>query len=479
MLRLAKDALIYGGGDFVLRLLSFAIFPVYAHLFSVADYGALELVGTAVSIILMISTCGLNSSIQRYYWDPTSTERTQRNLVTTGVTLQLLFGLLAVVSAGVLLWIFHQSLNQRYGISATVASLALATIPLTLVVQYAGDVLRLQFSPWKYSILSFMRNIAGVIASVVLVAGLGFGLDGVFLGSVIGLSLGLIVSFYLVPVLWKGRFDLENARSLCGYGYPLVFAGIAYWIFGSMDRWMLSEMSSMQETGLYSIAFKFSGILQLLLVAFGQAWSPFSIRLFRDRPDYRRVYGAVLSVWTFLLAAGTAAITLFASELLFFLTPAEYHAAAPIVGWCTAGVALYGTTQVTAVGISLEKKTHLLARAAWLVALINLVLNYLFIPHLGAIGAAVATFISYGVLTGLYIWWTQRLHPIELQLWPLAVGFILISLVAVLGTFLPVAGFRLDVFLVKVVAVLGLAIVILRSSKVRDLILEPNVGMAK
>ena len=33
----------------------------------------------------------------------------------------------------------------------------------------------------------------------------------------------------------------------------------------------------------------------------------------------------------------------------------------------------------------------------------------------GALGSGVAIFFSYGILTGLYLYWTQRVHPIPLE----------------------------------------------------------------
>ena len=72
------------------------------------------------------------------------------------------------------------------------------------------------------------------------------------------------------------------------------------------------------------------------------------------------------------------------------------------------------TQQVTGIGISLEKKTFLFARLAWLTALVNLILNWFLIPAYGATGAAGATTVSFFVLTGSYLYFTQRLHPLTI-----------------------------------------------------------------
>ena len=67
-------------------------------------------------------------------------------------------------------------------------------------------------------------------------------------------------------------------KKLIIYGYPFIFSGLAYWIFGSIDRWMLAYLTDIKEVGIYSVAFRFSMIPMFLANAFGQAWSPLAIK---------------------------------------------------------------------------------------------------------------------------------------------------------------------------------------------------------
>lgn len=139
------------------------------------------------------------------------------------------------------------------------------------------------------------------------------------------------------------------------------------------------------------------------------------MKMRRDLPEYRRTYSRVLSVWYFMLVLVGATIAIFSSEALRLLTPTEYWDAASALGVIVMGVVVSGTTQVTAIGISLERKTRLFALAAWITAAVNVCLNVLFIPRWGALGAAFATFLSYVLLTTLYLVWSQKLHPIPLE----------------------------------------------------------------
>jgi len=125
-----------------------------------------------------------------------------------------------------------------------------------------------------------------------------------------------------------------------------------------------------------------------------------------------------------LVAGGGAA--LFAGEAISLIMPKEYLASALPLSILCFGIVLQSTQQVTAIGISIEKKTFLLARLAWVTAFVNFCGNYLLIPRFGADGAACTTLISYAVLTFSYLFFTQRLHPLDLE-WKRFVGLFLIG----------------------------------------------------
>jgi O-antigen/teichoic acid export membrane protein len=198
-----------------------------------------------------------------------------------------------------------------------------------------------------------------------------------------------------------------------------------------MDRWLLASMSSVEEVGVYSVAHRFASVILFVSLAFGQAWSPLAMKIRVDHPqNYRTWYVDILLALLcamFLLGGG---IALFGPEIVGWLMPVEYHGAGLVLSALALGLILQSTTQVTAVGISIEKKTYLFARLSWMAAALNLVLNLAMIPSLGALGAAVATSLSYLFLTGAYLYYTQRLHPLPLPLRKFQVLAVLWLLVA-------------------------------------------------
>ncbi len=413
--RLGKDIAVYGAADFVFRFVGFAVFPIYAHVFTVEQFGIFTLVVATAGIVALFANLGLNNATQRYYWDPQTERAMQPALVSTGACVLVLWSSAVVVGIGAALYPVRDAIDSRYGIPWTIVVIVLVTIVPEQILGYCLNTLRLHFTPWKFVVVSFLKNLLGVLMSLLLVLHFELGLQGLFLGAMTASVVAAPVALLLIRRDLTTAVTAATARRLVDFGYPFVFVGLAYWLFGSVDRWMLAELSDATQLGLYAIGYKFGSAVLFLNGAFGQAWSPIAQRMRRDEANYRTAYARILTVWFFILVVAGSAVALFGPEVLRLLTPAEYWDAAPVLGILAMGIVLSGTTQITAVGISIARRTRLFAFAAWTTALVNAGLNLALIPLWGAAGAAFATFLSYALLTVLYLYWSQRLHPIPLQ----------------------------------------------------------------
>ena len=57
----------YLGGRVAVMLLGFISFPVFTRVFSVAEYGAINLIMNTVLLLTVLSKFGFQHSVQRYY----------------------------------------------------------------------------------------------------------------------------------------------------------------------------------------------------------------------------------------------------------------------------------------------------------------------------------------------------------------------------------------------------------------------------
>lgn len=410
---LGKDVAIYGAGEFAFKFIAFAVFPIYAHVFSVAEFGLWGLLTVSASLLGYIVNLGVNQAVQRYYFDLDHSDTAR--IVSTGVAQLLLSGVVIVGAVMLAARFAGGPIERAAGIDPPLLLLALATVIPDQLLQLCLDVLRLHFTPLRFLTVAFAKNMFGTAFALWFVLGLGGGLHGLFLGLLLGSLAALPVGLWLIRRELSWRIDRGLARALLAFGFPLTLTSIAHWIYTSMDRWMLAAMSTPDELGLYSVAAKYATIVTFVIAAFGQAWIPFAIRLSRDDAAHAAFFGRVLPLWFFGLALVALGLGLFADEALMLLTPRPFWPAAAILPMLAAGLALFGTTLVTSLGITISRRTVYSTYATVLAAIANVLLNLVLIPRFGAIGTAAATLLSFGLLTGALLWWTQRLHPMLVE----------------------------------------------------------------
>lgn len=414
--KIVKDSIIYGGADFLSKAIALVAFPIIASVLSPRSFGALELIFTSIALVGVVVNCGINNAVQRFYWDENS-DTFKPIIVTTGLLLQLGFAFTAIIiGAGSLILLDSSILINDLPFSLLALFSALALIATTQLSQFILDVTRLHFEPWRFLAIALSARTVTVLVGVYAIVFMNLGIDGLLISQV--LVYILILPFALFSIkrdLIFSSFSLYWAKEILKYGFPFIFAGLAYWLFNSMDRWMLSSIISLDEVGVYSVAARFSSIVLFLSVAFGQAFSPLAMKIRIDYPDeYRTIFGKILCGLLLVMLFSATALSLYAGEIVTLIMPFEYKTAIIPLILLSFGIVIQSAQQVVAVGISIEKQTHLFAKLAWAAAIINLIGNFLLIPLYGASGAAISTLFSYAFLSFAYLFFTQKLHSINI-----------------------------------------------------------------
>jgi O-antigen/teichoic acid export membrane protein len=472
---LVKDVALYGIGNFAVKFIAFAVFPLYAHLFTVEEFGVMSLVVTLSSLVGVFIEFGLFNSMGRFYWEK---EVAKKEL--TGTIFWLLFAFSVLFSGLLLLASYYtrESIFRNYGIMWSYVLLsAIAALPKQYFL-FAMNLFRIEFQYWKFILALLADNVIGVAAGLVLIFYFKLGLFGFFLGNTIGSLAGLpLILFFMKNYVSFFSYSRKLARELLIYGYPFIFSNIAYWIFGSMDRWMLSDLSNNTEVGLYSIAFKIAMVVSFIGSAFSQAWSPFAMKLYAEDTGYRDIFSKVLTLWFFFITCVGVGISIFGFDLLRLLTPGEYWQAANVITVVIMGAVFNCLQGNTVMGIFLAKKTRLVAYATWITAFLNMLLNFLLIPRFGALGSAYATLLSYLALNGLYLYWSQKYHPIPLEKVKILVSLLVIPVTLLVSSYFNTintgwapGAFFMKILYCMVILSLGFAFRIIDISQLKNLI---------
>lgn len=412
--QLVREIFVYSAGDLLVRAMAFFTLPLYTRILSPSDYGVWATVTSAVGLLSALLILGGDTAYARFYFEEKTLE-VRRRLTSTW------FAFLAVWSLGIVVIaipfggpLSSSMLGSRRW--AVVLVLSLLSAPVTLMSSLFAQVLRNEFRPKLFAVLNVATAAATVVLSVLFAAVLGWGITGIAAGALAGAVITLPPRIWYARHLLEWRFSASLLPPLLRFGLPLVPTTVAWWIFSLSDRLVLGRLSSLDQVGLYSVANSATSVLALLVGSLGRAWSPHAIRLYEERRDEtRRIYGRVLTYILVSFGLLAVALTAFAHDLISMLSTGRYAGAAAAIGPLALGYVAYASVQVTALGISLRKRTIYLMLVAWAAALLNLGLNLAFDKRYGMVAAAWATCAAYVLLTLGYLAFSHRLWPFSIE----------------------------------------------------------------
>ena len=151
-----------------------------------------------------------------------------------------------------------------------------------------------------------------------------------------------------------------------------------------------------------------------VIAPFNLAWSSIQYSIAR-RPDATQQFTRVFRWFGPGLVLSGFGLAMAGQVVLGWLFPPAYGAARPVIPIVAAGWVFYGAYAMFATGVNVAGRSWLLAVYTTVAAAVNVVVNLLLIPPLGAVGAALATLIAYGALAAMAYAGTRLVHRIPFE----------------------------------------------------------------
>ncbi|MFM7232857.1 MAG: lipopolysaccharide biosynthesis protein [bacterium] len=407
--RLSGESLVYGLGQVSGRIVNLLLVPVLTRVLLRQEFGVAELVTGYSASVLLVLVLGMDGALARFFYQQADT---RARLVMTSSSFVFRFltgGTLALVLA-----LAAEPLAVRLmgdAVYAKYLRLGALTLPFTLLVLWCNDVLRVTFQPWKFVTLNVAQTVLVGGTTIALVVGRDLGVAGVLYGKLAGDAIAALLGVVLCRHHIRPRFDARVLRAMLGYGVPLVPVAFAYGVVGSVDRWALQHYASLEEVGLYALAIKFFAVVTMAVSAFHLAFMPFAFARAQD-PEAPRLYARVFGLYVAIATAFALVVGLAAPLGIRLLATRDYDAAARPALWLAFAAVAQGAYYVAALGLNLALRNTLLGLPALGAALLAAGANVALVPHLGAEGAAIATFAGHAAAAMLTYVIAQRVHPL-------------------------------------------------------------------
>ena len=378
--KLVSGMLIYAIGNFGTKLLSFFIVPLYTYYISTIEMGTYDLVNSTMSMLFPILTMQISDAAYRWLIRGGGDEykKTAYQVVLANSCVMTL-----------LLLCINHFVDVPYACYIAPVMVSNAILDVMQKMLRGVDNQRL------FAISGVLYTFFFLLLNVIQIVKLRMGVTSLFISVIIS---NVIVTLYILskePKVRSNVFSMPDGhviKKMISFSLPLVPNQLNWWVMSSSDRYVIAYFVGAAANGIYSIAYKFPSLLQIIIGLFNTSWQDVSIaETEKDGKYYSSVFKQLCRL---------------SFSVLFFLIPltkiyiviamnSEYKEAAKYVAFLYLGTVFQGFSSFYGVGYLRDKNTKQASLTSIYGAVVNLVVNLCLIEFIGIHAAAISTFLGF------------------------------------------------------------------------------------
>ncbi|MFC1630143.1 flippase [Patescibacteria group bacterium] len=222
----------------------------------------------------------------------------------------------------------------------------------------------------------------------------------IVIGSFVFLEILFFLAFFIFILKNEVKLvkpDFHSLVPLLKFGIPLLIVVMGYWIVQTSDRYIIKYFMDISWVGIYSVSYSFSFLISFLWGSFNTVLLADFSALY-DKKEKRELEVRFSRVLKYGLAGSIPIIVgifILSEPLIKIFSSQEFIAAAPALVIISISMLFFGLLMHFANFLNILKKTKILSLIWIMMAILNIGLNFLFIPKIGIIGAAYSTLISF------------------------------------------------------------------------------------
>lgn len=367
--------------------ISFFVVPIYVRILTTAEYGAYSVFQSWRDVLIILATLNLHAGIYTKAMVDHDQDRDRYTSCMQGLSTLLTAVLFAVyipasgmwnrllqMETGTMLllfayyifypaltfWTVRQRVENKYVRMVTVTLVVSVLTPLISVLLLTFTPLREKAVIWGYLIVQ----------------------------SAVG------VYFYFVQ-FFKGKcfYHKEYWSKALKFNIPLIPHYLSLIVLGQADRIMIQHYSGSDKAGIYNLAYQIAVLMQVVTNAIFSTLVPWSYEQLKNR-----TIGALKSATTklcMLVAVMTFGVILVAPEAIAIIGTPEYQEAVWIVPAVAISVHFTFCYNLFSTVPFYYGATSYIMVASLVGAVLNIILNAIFIPMFGYIAAGYTTLVCY------------------------------------------------------------------------------------
>lgn len=393
-LKFAKDLGITGITNALVALSGLVTLPILTKVLGASDYGIWIQMQVTLSLLPTLANLGLPYTLVRFLPGEQSKE-----IVRDGY--YSVFTIVFVVSLiiSIIMFLCADSVAGLLGCSEKLIWILSVILPIECLIGVCIAVLRAfqKINLYAFFIIIKTYGEVALIAFLLLVRKQG-------LVEVLMVSLGIkVVIFIALFILIGFKINIciprfKQIKEYLRFGLPTVPGNISSWVTNASDRYVIGYFFGAAYVGYYSPGYSLGGIIGMFAAPIGFIMPAVLSELY-DTGEINQVKIYMKYTFKYFMLIAIPAVfglSLLSKDLLIVLsTPDIARNGYLVTPFISLGSLLLGVTIIVSQVLVLTKKTYISGTSWILAALINLILNIIFVPRFGIVAAAASTMLSY------------------------------------------------------------------------------------
>lgn len=413
-----KNSFFYTIASVLQGFIGFLLLPLYTRYLSPLDYGVLALVTSFIGILASIITLQIHAGVPRFVIKFQKDENRAKIYFTS---IFLLISIILVLSC-VIINIFGETIVRIVFSNKNNISYApffqIGTLILLPTLLASVGMLLLQTLEYghKFLLVTIIQVVANLFFGLFFVIFLKTGVSGVLWAQFIGAACGLIFTIWFIRDWFKltlQKLPIQDIRDSLRYSLPIIPHTLSIYIYMQSNRLILQRYVPLADIGVYSIADTFASILLIIINSANSAYTPIFLKLAED--NRRRAQDETkkfIEIWWVVIMVIFMGYLLLSGYLVRLMTRPSFYPSIPLIPILAFAYIFRGLYCFNTNSLFFIEKTKYIPVITVTAAVLNVLLNLIFIPKFGIFAAAWITVISYFITFIVSYYFSRKFFPI-------------------------------------------------------------------
>ena len=373
--------------SFLQKGISMITMPIFTRLLPPEQYGVYTVYQSWYNIISIFATMNLSAGVFYNAMIKYEDDRYRFTSSMQGLSTVITLGLFTIYLC------FSNYFNKLFDLPTILVMVLF--IELVFVSPYRLWSAKQRFD-FKYKnlvvvtlILTIMSPLIGIVAVLLSehkAEARVFSYAGVQIG------IGLVIFIYNH---FKGKsfFVKKYWKYALWFNVPLIPHYLSMSILGQSDRIMINNMVGTSEAAIYGVAYNISQIMTLVTTSISNSFNPYTYKAIKDKKYYS--IGKNAKILLVFVGVSVVLISCFGPEVIMIFAPEEYFDARWIIPPVSLSVYFIFLYPLFSNIEFYFEQNKFVTLASITGALLNILLNYIFIPIFGFIAAGFTTVVCY------------------------------------------------------------------------------------